>query len=73
MRLKEMYGWKTQLPGLASRATSAMTPAPEGRIDAFNEQTFHQYLLNFIVADDQVCVVCFRLWIILIFALFSSR
>jgi hypothetical protein len=71
MELKEKHGWSTNLPGEASQATTAVTQ--DGQIDAFNEQTFHLYLLNFIVANDQVSAFCFRLLMMLIFALLPSR
>ena len=73
MQQKELQGWKNQLPGQASLATTAATLAQDVRIDTFDEDTFHQYLVNFIVADDQVRVVCFRLLIMLIFSLFLSH
>jgi hypothetical protein len=70
MQQKELQGWKNQLPGQASLATTAATVAQDVRIDAFNEETFHRYLINFIVVNDQVHVVCLRLLIMLIFSLF---
>jgi hypothetical protein len=73
LQLKEKHGWKSQLPGQASQATTAATQAQDVPIDTFSEQTFHQYLLHFIVADDQVCYVRFMLFIILTFALYPSR
>lgn len=73
MQQKELQGWKNQLPGQASLATTAAAVAQDVRIDTFNEDTFHQYLINFIVADDQVRVVCFRLLIVLIFSLSLSH
>jgi len=73
MQQKELQGWKNQLPGQASLATTAATLAQDIRIDMFDEDTFHRYLINFIVADDQVRVVCFRLLIMLIFSLFLSH
>jgi hypothetical protein len=73
MQQKELQGWKNQLPGQASLATTAATLAQDVRIDTFDEDTFHRYLINFIVADDQVRVVCFRLLIMLIFSLFLSH
>jgi hypothetical protein len=46
------------LPGLVSQAQSAasasMPATPDERPDKFDEKTFHEYLLNFIIADDQV-------------------
>lgn len=59
MQQKELQGWKNQLPGQASLATTtAATLAQDVCIDTFDEETFHRYLVNFIVADDQVRVVC---------------
>ena len=58
MELKEKNGWKTQLPGQASQATSALDLAQDTRIDTYSEQTFHQHIVNFIVVDDQVCLDC---------------
>lgn len=58
-RLANERGWKIMLPGLVSQARSeaaASVPAADERRDDFDEQTFHEYLLNFIVADDQVCL-----------------
>jgi hypothetical protein len=50
--------WKNLLPGLVSQAKSqgSMDPVEKERVDKFTEQKFHQYLLKFIVADDQVCL-----------------
>lgn len=72
-RLAKEHGWKILLPGLASQARSeANSTAQEGRPDNlnFNEQTFHKYLVNFIVANDQVLL--FKLYFLLYsFLLFS--
>jgi hypothetical protein len=74
MQQKELRGWKNQLPGQASLATTAASLAQDVHIDTFNEETFHRYLINFIVADDQVHVVCFRsLIILIIISLFTSH
>jgi len=47
-----------QLPGLQSQARSQVaseTAALQaGQLDKFDENTFHQYLVKFIVVDDQV-------------------
>jgi hypothetical protein len=52
-------GWKILLPGLVSQAksqaNSEAATLQAGRPDKFDERTFHQHLLNFIIADDQVC------------------
>ena len=59
MTLAKEKGWKILLPGLVSQARSQATneaATSQGEHpDKFDEHTFHQYLLNFIVADDQVC------------------
>jgi len=51
--------WKILLPGLVSQAqlqaTNEAATLQGERPDRFNKGTFHQHLLNFIVADDQVC------------------
>ncbi len=49
--------WKHSLPGLMSQARSqAASEASSSQVRRvkFNEQNFHQHLINFIVADDQV-------------------
>jgi hypothetical protein len=56
-QLAKEHGWKILLPGLASQARSeAIVGAQQGRPDNlnFNESTFHDCLINFIVANDQV-------------------
>jgi hypothetical protein len=59
-RLAKEHGWKIMLPGLVSQARSAATATvsalPDGQPDKFDERTFHEYLLNFIIADDQVYI-----------------
>lgn len=56
LTLAKEKGWKILLPGLVSQARSNEAATSQGeRPDTFNESTFHQHLLNFIVADDQVC------------------
>ena len=51
-------GWKVLLPGLVSQAKSQSAAAASANQDEepvpFDEHVFQQYLLNFIVADDQV-------------------
>ena len=56
MILAKEGGWKIQLPGLVSQAQSqaASESTAGGQPDRFDEQTFRQLLLNFIVVDDQV-------------------
>jgi hypothetical protein len=56
MQMKALHGWPTNLPGQALQMTTGATPAQVIRpTDVFSEQTFHRHLINFIVADDQVC------------------
>jgi hypothetical protein len=57
-RLANEHGWKILLPGLVSQDRSkAIVPAtPDKQPDKFDEHTFHEYLLRFIVAHDQVYV-----------------
>jgi hypothetical protein len=57
LKLAQERGWKIQLPGIVSRARSNASGSAESQgspLDNFNEETFHNYLLRFIVADDQV-------------------
>jgi hypothetical protein len=56
--LADKHNWKSLLPGLVSQARStaaAQLDQSDNLKVKFDEHTFHQYLLNFIVADDQVC------------------
>lgn len=50
--------WPNKLPSFRSlarsQATSRASASQVGRPDEFNEEKFHQRLLNFIVVDDQV-------------------
>ena len=59
--LAKERGWKVLLPGLISQARSQSAAAASVNQDEhpvpFNEHIFQQYLLKFIVADDQVCFV----------------
>jgi len=57
-QLAEKYGWKIQLPGIV-KSWSALTdgapsPANSQCEDRFTKRSFHEHLVNFIVADDQV-------------------
>src|SRR5215471_13864468 len=55
--LAKENGWKISLPGLISQAQSQASEAAsqqDGWPDKFDTETFHQQLLNFIIADDQV-------------------
>ena len=59
--LAKENGWKVLLPGLSSQArleatSTAMSVSAEQH-GHFNKHTFHQHLLNFIFADDQVSFV----------------
>jgi len=64
-QLAEKYGWKIQLPGIVKSQSALTDGAPSlansQREDRFTEQSFHEHLINFIVADDQVCKVQFAL------------
>lgn len=61
-QLAEKYGWKIQLPGVM-KSRSALTDGMDGpgspvdrqSEDKFTERSFHEHLIKFIVADDQVC------------------
>lgn len=58
--LAQERGWKVLLPGLVSQTRSQTMASHasaenKGALDKFNKETFHQHLLKFIVADDQVC------------------
>ena len=63
LRLAKEKSWKIQLPGLVSQARSqaaSKASALRGQPSVeFNEQKFQQYLLDFIIADDQVHDLCF--------------
>jgi hypothetical protein len=71
---RKIYGWKTQLPGEASRAMSCGTQAQDTQVNEYDEKKFLKYLLEFIVADDQVYFLYFTLLIfVFIFTLFPSQ
>jgi len=46
--------WMTPLPGMVSQVQSmaSKTSTAVGQVDKFDEQTFHQFLLKFIVVND---------------------
>jgi len=55
--LAQKHGWKHSLPGLVSQARSKAASDASGsrvRRGEFTEERFHEHLINFIVADDQV-------------------
>jgi len=60
---QKAHGWKILLPGLVSQAKSEAVAAvaqSQGELrPSFDEATFQRLLVNFIVADDQVCVCLF--------------
>ncbi len=62
LSLAKKRGWKIQLPGLQlqawSQVASETTALQAGQLDKFDENTFHQYLVKFIVVNNQVCY-CF--------------
>jgi len=49
--------WNILLPGLVSQAklTASAAESEAQEADKFTEQMFHSSLVNFIIADDQVC------------------
>ena len=59
LTLAKKNGWKILLLELVSQARSQATneaaTSQHERSIKFDENTFHQHLLNFIVTDDQVC------------------
>ena len=61
---QKAHGWKILLRGLVSQARSQVTSTTElhqGEVrDKFSKAAFHRHLINFIVADDQVC---FPVWV----------
>jgi hypothetical protein len=70
--LAQERGWRVLLPGLVSQARSQASAAPvnngvaSGQPDKFTEQSFHEHLLNFIIADDQVCFLYLTLMLIIL-------
>lgn len=65
LELQKERGWEILLPTLVSQARSQARStdmsAQERVRDKFDEDTFHRYLVNFVVADDQVCLCIFWL------------
>lgn len=63
LALAKQRGWNILLPGLVSQANSAAeaTASQVEQPKKFNESIFHQHLLNFIIADDQVC--SYQIWV----------
>lgn len=61
--LAQERGWKVLLPGLVTQAKSQASAAvaTNQRVpDKFNEDSFRQYLVNFIIVDDQVWFSVFK-------------
>lgn len=58
-KLAKERGWEISLPGLVSEARSAAATAVtvSGQRDKFSVGTLRRLLVNFIIADDQVCFV----------------
>ncbi len=58
LQVAKEKGWKISLPGLKSQAQSQAasdaSASQVGQSAQFSEEIFHQYLLNFIIVDDQV-------------------
>jgi hypothetical protein len=61
---RNKYKWKTLLPGEVLQATSSGIPAQDTQVDEYDDQTFVKYLLEFVVADDQVCFLYLTLLIL---------
>lgn len=63
LKVAKERSWKLSLPGLLSQArtqAASQGTASQGTQSAeFSQDAFHQHLLNFIVADDQVRDACF--------------
>ena len=61
LQLVKKHGWKLFLPedppsqGQSQAASEPSTLQVQLDNLEFNEEVFHQHLLNFIIADDQVC------------------
>jgi hypothetical protein len=56
VRLANERGWTSKLRSQdQSMGTDDGTTSQDRSLDKFSEATFHRYLLNFIVANDQVC------------------
>jgi len=70
--LAKENGWKILLPRLISQArsqaTNEATTSWGERSIKFDENTFHQHLLNFIIADNQVCSHDLIMFTMLMFA-----
>lgn len=52
-------GWKILIPGVLAQIqsqSSGATTMQEGQPDKFDQPTFQKYLLNFVVANDQVMI-----------------
>jgi len=58
-KVLEQKGWteiiQRYLETRSSTTSAATTVLVPDQHDIFDEDTFHRYLVNFIVADDQVC------------------
>lgn len=63
MKLAQERNWKIQLPGFLSQArrsnaaSGSNSNASKLSPDDFSEETFHNYILRFIIADDQVLIL----------------
>ena len=73
LRIAKEKGWEIALPGLKSQARSqgASDALQVRQVVQFSEERFHQYLLKFIVADDQV-ILYFLLFFYTCYAHISS-
>lgn len=72
LQLAKEKEWKILLPGLVSQARSEATSAAAERRGQFDEYNFHEHLVNFIVADDQVSFVSQRSFVTHAHFLFSE-
>ena len=59
--LAKVYGWKPQDSGMSEAQSEASGDALQVRQQEFSKEVFHKHPLNFIIADDQVCLylLCF--------------
>jgi hypothetical protein len=63
LRLAKEKGWKVQSVSQARSQASSEAATLDRPPDKFDEQTFHQHLLRFIVVDDHVCPCLYPIFI----------
>jgi len=57
MTLVKAHGWLIQLPWLVSQSRSQLPSEADGvQVAKFDQEMFQQYLLNFVIMNDQVCI-----------------